>query len=403
MRCIATIVASCLLAGASSAATITVNPDGSGDYTTIQAAIDAAETSDVIQIAAATYNEVLMITKAIHLEGAGIDQTILNPPLEGTSDIMKPGIRFVDLQGTPEDCSVSGMTIANFGRDISGQDPQPQGGGIGCYEANVCLMSVRIQHNFDPSVGGGGVYMIRSKIKIKDSAITGNETRSVGAGIYMAPHGACAMGTPWGLEIDNCQITENTITNNGSGSQPVSPNTGGGIYLPASTCGGCGCPSYSFRMTNSLVQANKITGLSGDPSWQPTGAGIYFETLALPDGWNPTAIENPIMITNTVIRNNSGQSGLEATPVPAEIGIGGQGSHAFASIMTPWIGGCCVGDSCVNATKADCEMAGGTYAGDGMLCCCIQCEDSCSADTDNDGAVNVQDILNVIESWGYCP
>ena len=48
-------------------------------------------------------------------------------------------------------------------------------------------------------------------------------------------------------------------------------------------------------------------------------------------------------------------------------------------------------------------MAGGSYAGDGMLCCCVQCEDSCPADTDGDGAVNVNDVLNVIESWGYCP
>ena len=149
MRCIATIVASCLLAGASSAATITVNPDGSGDYTTIQAAINASETGDVIQVAAATYNEVLLIEKAIHLEGAGIDQTILNPPFEGTSDIMKPGIRVAAVQGNPEDCTISGMTIANFGRCDCDHGAQPIGGGVGCYESNICLLGVRIHNNYD--------------------------------------------------------------------------------------------------------------------------------------------------------------------------------------------------------------------------------------------------------------
>jgi pectin methylesterase-like acyl-CoA thioesterase len=50
-RSISTLGLALALAGAASAATYVILPDGSGDYATIQAAIDAAAPGDVIELA----------------------------------------------------------------------------------------------------------------------------------------------------------------------------------------------------------------------------------------------------------------------------------------------------------------------------------------------------------------
>lgn len=68
--------------GAVSAATINV-PD---DYSTIQAAIDAASHGDTINIAAGTYVEQIIIDKSITLQGESKETTIIEYPLAPVSD-----------------------------------------------------------------------------------------------------------------------------------------------------------------------------------------------------------------------------------------------------------------------------------------------------------------------------
>ena len=48
------------------------------DYSTIQAAIDAATHGDTIQIAPGYYNEVLSVTQSLILEGSGMEETIID-------------------------------------------------------------------------------------------------------------------------------------------------------------------------------------------------------------------------------------------------------------------------------------------------------------------------------------
>jgi hypothetical protein len=66
-------------------------------------------------------------------------------------------------------------------------------------------------------------------------------------------------------------------------------------------------------------------------------------------------------------------------------------------------GACCVGDSCITATADDCFDASGSYAGDGVSCTEGACGEPCPGDIDGNGIVDVIDILTVLNSWGGCP
>ncbi len=66
------------------------------------------------------------------------------------------------------------------------------------------------------------------------------------------------------------------------------------------------------------------------------------------------------------------------------------------------LGACCLAaNACVQSSPEACKINGGTYRGDGTLCdlgptCCAE-------DLNNDGVINVTDLLTVIGGWGPCP
>jgi hypothetical protein len=51
--------------------------------------------------------------------------------------------------------------------------------------------------------------------------------------------------------------------------------------------------------------------------------------------------------------------------------------------------------------EAMCENLGGTWLGEDASC--DDCPASCMGDTDGNGVVNIEDLLNMLGSWGACP
>lgn len=82
--------------------TLYVGGDGPGNYTTIQGAIDDAESGDTVFVFSGTYYETLSITKSINLIGEDENSTIIDSDYDGCS---------IDIQ--QEYVNISGFTMQN--------------------------------------------------------------------------------------------------------------------------------------------------------------------------------------------------------------------------------------------------------------------------------------------------
>ncbi len=88
-----------------------VNPNGTGDFTTIQAAVDAASHGDLILVAPGTYRENVIMNKPVLLQGSGAGSTFIfanpSPPsrLQAWHDRIEPPV----AQG-----GLNGMALQNY-------------------------------------------------------------------------------------------------------------------------------------------------------------------------------------------------------------------------------------------------------------------------------------------------
>ncbi len=66
------------------------------------------------------------------------------------------------------------------------------------------------------------------------------------------------------------------------------------------------------------------------------------------------------------------------------------------------MGACCFSDqSCLQLTQPGCLLSAGSFQGNGTLCADNPCAAApCDGDTNNDGVVDVTDLINVISTWG---
>jgi len=78
------------------------------------------------------------------------------------------------------------------------------------------------------------------------------------------------------------------------------------------------------------------------------------------------------------------------------------GSAYVYTLQVPeYSGACCVTSGCTALTETQCTELGGTWLGNGGLC--DDCPAPCAGDTDGNGVVDIEDLLNMMGSWGACP
>ena len=66
-------------------------------------------------------------------------------------------------------------------------------------------------------------------------------------------------------------------------------------------------------------------------------------------------------------------------------------------------GACCVTSGCDVVEETMCTNFGGTWTESGDCDDCVAPPETCDADLDNNGEVNIDDLLLLIGAWGVCP
>jgi parallel beta-helix repeat protein len=367
MRYICTsIVATLVLAGTSFAATINVP----ADYTTIQAAVDAASNGDEILVAPGTYTGtgewvINLFGKPITIRATGTpEETIIDG--EGQRRVVECS------NGEGADTVIEGFTITD---GFTSTD----GGGIYCGNGDSPTISGCTISNNTATVDGGGIYCRDSSIAtITDCTILSN-TAGAGGGIY------CSSGSP---TITGCTI---------------SGNTGG-------RGGGINCSSGSPTITGCTISGNTANSVvAGDPAPAGVGGGIYC-TYSSPTISDCTISDNtadnggggifffwqghsPTLLNSAVCGNSPNQ--IEGAYID-------EGGNTVAAVC-PIPGACCTNGACVIAEQDDCLAFYGQWLGEGTTCADSPCPIACLGDVTGDGQVSVNDVLTVIGNWGPCP
>ncbi len=173
-----------LLGSAQAGRAITVGSSGC-DFSTIQAAIDAAPNGSTIQVQAGTYRENLTIRNrnGLTLRGDGTDKVTLDGNGQQQKDAT-PGILILSSRNI----TVTGFRITNSQRGLEADDS-----ALLFIEANTIERNLR-----------SGIYLLRSQAEISGNVVRDSQALSD------KPSG----GTGIGINGSRVTLTENSITGN---------------------------------------------------------------------------------------------------------------------------------------------------------------------------------------------
>ena len=360
MRHLCAVIATTLLAGSAFADTIYV-PE---DYATIQGAINASVNGDVISIAAGTYNEHSLNPngKAITVQGS---YDTNDGSLATTIDAQQDDGVFTITSGEGDGTVIKDLEITG-GKGLN-EGWGTVGGGIYLENSSPIIIGCTISGN--TANYGGGICCNNSSPTITGCTITDNTAFDLGGGIY------CYNGS--NPTISGSQICENTP------NQIDDSYTDGGGNIVADQCaaeGAC-CIGSGCSVTtepNCIAAGGTYQGdysdCNGDPCWQDSDSdGVHDADDAFPS--------DP---------NEWGDSDGD--------GVGDNEDNYFENYAH---GACCVSSGCHNLTETACAGMGGTWLGEGGSC--DDCPASCMGDTDGNGVIDIEDLLNLIGAWGACP
>jgi hypothetical protein len=282
---IVALVLSFSLVNATPVAAATINVPG--DYSTIQAAINAANPGDTIKVAAGIYEEQVVINKSLTLQGAG-DTTIIKPSAGNITQV------FTGLFGYGGTKDIAGIVVANV----------PGG-------SSVTIKNLKVDERLVTAKPAGADYLAGIFYRETGGLV---DTVTVSGTGQWAPDRAYGIYLSAGTKTVSVEIKGSSITNfDKNGIEVVGSKLTAGINHNTIT----GRGSITDEVQNGVnvgrdavatVNYNTISKLIYQPrtSW---GAGIMFYNYVSPAGVSATANNNNIIDCQTgIIFNNANAS-----------------------------------------------------------------------------------------------
>jgi hypothetical protein len=280
------LVLSFSLVTATPVAAATINVPG--DYSTIDAAINAANPGDTIQVAAGTYDEQVVINKSLTLQGAG-DTTIIKPSADNLTQV------FTGLFWYGGTKNIAGIVVANV----------PGG-------SSVSIKNLKVDESLVTAKPTGADYL--AGIFYRETGGLVDTVTVAGTGAWSSSDKAYGIYLSAGTKTVSVEITDSIITNfDKNGIEVMGSKLTADINHNRIT----GRGSITDEIQNGVnvgrdavatVNYNTISKLIYQPktSW---GAGIMFYNYVSPTGVSDTANNNNIIDCQTgIIFNNANAS-----------------------------------------------------------------------------------------------
>ncbi len=247
-------------------------------FSTIQPAIAAAATSDVIELSEWTFNEAVTIDKPLTLQGLNIDKSL--QVINGTGLGTNSGIKI--------NTGITGVTIKNLTvQNFTGAGGNSNAGiyGIGGNN-NLTVQNVALLNNTSASgfYANGPV----STVSITNSMVANNGSGARGIVI-------------WNGLKQNITISNNTVTNNNCCGIELQDGTASNVNIIGNTINiGGGDNAIGLNGLNSNIGPNLISGN------MITGGGRFGIELKMPDA--ATVSNNTITLStlNADLRDRAG-------------------------------------------------------------------------------------------------
>lgn len=186
------------------AATYLVNPDGTGDFPTIQAAIFMAADGDVIELSDGTFTgggnrNIDYLGKAITLRSQSGDPLTCVIDCDGSEESPQRGFYFHSGEGA--ESVLEGVTVKN-GYMTGGTGVINAGGAVHCDSTTSPAFHSCVFANNHAEIGGGGAFCEKNSPTFTDCLFAHNSGDS-GAGLW------CQSAAPI---VTGCSFVENEAT-----------------------------------------------------------------------------------------------------------------------------------------------------------------------------------------------